>query len=104
MNECRLRIILIRLWYRTAPAERGSGEIGSRRRRAGCGYLAALRLFPGEVQAVGHPGQIGQRGRLHLSHDLAAVDFYRDLADADLVGDLLVETTGCDQRHHLTLA
>src|SRR5437764_11695903 len=30
--------------------------------------------------------------------------FYRDLADTDLVGDLLVETAGCDQGHHLTLA
>src|SRR5271154_960916 len=105
MNDCRLRINLIKLWYRTALEERGSGRNRqSRRRRAGCGYLTALRLFPGEVQPVGHPGQIGQRSRLHLSHDLATMDFYGDFADADLIGDLLVETASRHQGHHLTLA
>ena len=29
MNDCRLRIILIRLWYRTALEERSPAEIGS---------------------------------------------------------------------------
>ena len=29
MNECRFRIIPIRLWFRTALEERGSAEIGS---------------------------------------------------------------------------
>src|ERR1700730_2617674 len=104
MNDCRLRINLIKLWYRNRA---GRARLGRYRqawwRRAGCGCLA-LRFCPGEVQAVGHPGQIRQRSRLHLSHHLAAMDFYRDFADADLVGDLLVETAGCDQGHYLTLA
>jgi hypothetical protein len=29
MNDCRLRVNLIKLWYRTALEERGSAEIGS---------------------------------------------------------------------------
>ena len=31
------------------------------------------------------------------------MDFYSDLADADVVGDLLVESAGHHQGHHLTL-
>src|SRR6516162_67102 len=66
--------------------------------------LTALRLFHREVQFVGHPGQVRQRSRLHLSHDLAAMDFYGDLADADIEGDLLVETAGHHQGHDFALA
>src|SRR5437868_1992123 len=66
--------------------------------------LTALRLFRREVQLVGHPGQVRQRSGLHLSHHLAAMDLYSDLADADRVRDLLVEATGHHQGHHLTLA
>src|SRR5262249_22271362 len=51
----------------------------------------------------GHPGQIRQRNGLHLSHDLSAMDFYGDLADADVIGDLLVEAASGHQGHHLTL-
>src|SRR5262249_2442368 len=32
------------------------------------------------------------------------MDFYGDLADADVIRDLLVEATGHHQGHHLTLA
>jgi hypothetical protein len=32
------------------------------------------------------------------------MDFYGNLADADLVGDLFAETASHYQRHHLTLA
>lgn len=66
--------------------------------------LTALRAVCREIQLVGHPGQVRQRSRLHLSHDLAAMDFYGDLADADVVGDLLVEAAGHHQGHHLPLA
>src|SRR6266481_4995751 len=66
--------------------------------------LTARRLFRCEVQLVGHPGQLRQGSRLHLSHDLAAMHFYSDLADADVEGDLLVEAASHHQRHHLTLA
>src|SRR6202035_3180440 len=66
--------------------------------------LAALRCFRREVQLVDHPRQVRQRSGLHLSHDLAAVDFYSDLADADVVGDLFVKAAGHHQGHYLTLA
>src|SRR5207253_6960971 len=66
--------------------------------------LTALRHSRREVQLVGHPGQVRQRSSLHLSHDLAAMDFYGDLADADVVGDLLVKAASHHQGHHLALA
>src|SRR5215831_2076311 len=44
-----------------------------------------------------------QRSRIHLSHDLATSCFYSDLADAEVVGDLLVEAAGYHQSHHLAL-
>jgi hypothetical protein len=43
-----------------------------------------------KVQLVGHPGQVRQRSGFHLSHDLAAMDFTSDLADADLVAICLL--------------
>ena len=66
--------------------------------------LAALQLPVGKVQPVRHAGQIGQRGRLHLAYDVAAMDFDGDLADAHVGGNLLVEATGHDMRHDLALA
>src|SRR5215467_3965065 len=66
--------------------------------------LTALGLFPREVQLVGHPGQVRQRSCFHLSHDLAAMHFHSDFADADVVGDLLVEATNHHQGHYLALA
>ena len=40
---------------------------------------------------------------MHLSHHLAAVNLYSDLADAKVSGDLLVEATRYDHGHHLAL-
>src|SRR5690242_17465693 len=70
------------------------GSPPARLGRSDWNYLSAARFFPGEFQPVCHSGQIGQRSRLHLSHDVAPVDFHRDFADPDLVGDLLVEAAG----------
>src|SRR5262252_852670 len=66
--------------------------------------LTALGLFPREVQLVSHAGQVRQRRCFHLSHDLATMHFYGDFADADVVGDLLVEATNHHQCHYLSLA
>jgi hypothetical protein len=53
--------------------------------------LTDLRPVRRKVQLVSHPGQVRQRRHLHLPDDLTAVDFYSNLADADVVRDLLVE-------------
>jgi hypothetical protein len=45
--------------------------------------LTALRLFRREVQLARHAGQLRQRSRVYLSHDLATMDFYSDLAAAN---------------------
>jgi hypothetical protein len=61
----------------STPDER---EGGIRHLHAG---LTALRLFRREVQLARHAGQLRQRSRIHLSHDLVAMDFYSDLAAAN---------------------
>jgi hypothetical protein len=50
--------------------------------------LTDLRPVRRKVQLVSRPGQVRQRRHLHLPDDLAAVDFYSNLADADVVRDL----------------
>jgi hypothetical protein len=66
--------------------------------------LTDLRPVRRKVQLVSHPGQVRQRRHLYLPDDLAAVDFYSNLADANVVRDLLVEAASHHQGHHLTLA
>jgi hypothetical protein len=36
---------------------------------------SGFETFAGEIQFVSHPGQIGQRSRPHLAHDLGTMDF-----------------------------
>src|SRR5271168_886325 len=106
MRGCRLRIIAITLWFRTAlnsfrweiaPGGRRLKEEPPKGRPDLYADLTALRFCRGEVQLVGHPGEVRQRSRVHLSHDLAAMDFYGDLADPDVVGNLLIEAARHDQ-------
>jgi len=48
--------------------------------------------------------KVSEGVRLHFAHHPAAMRFDRDLADAEFAGDLLVQETRYDQRHHLALA
>ena len=43
--------------------------------------LGALRLVAADSESVGDSRQLGQRPGSHFSHDVAAMDLYRDLAD-----------------------
>src|SRR5271163_590149 len=52
--------------------------------------LAALRCVAGNSQSVGDPRQIGERPSPHLSHHMAAMNLYGDLADAQFLGNQLV--------------
>src|SRR5450631_3375808 len=56
------------------------------------------------AQYRGHIYQLDERAGLHLSHHLAAVCFHRDLADAELATDLLIQLAGDYQIHDLSLA
>src|SRR5271170_6026251 len=58
--------------------------------------LRSFRLFRHELELVRHSGEIGQGRRLHFSHHLAAMDLHRDLADAEVAGNLLVEAAPRD--------
>src|SRR5580693_6436729 len=56
------------------------------------------------AQYRGHIDEVDERARLHLSHHLAAVCFHRDLADAELATDPLIQLAGDHQIHDLALA
>src|ERR1700736_2257639 len=57
-----------------------------------------------KTQLRRHIDEVGERGRFHLPHHAPAMRFHRDLADAELEADLLVEPAGNDQCHDLLLA
>jgi len=56
------------------------------------------------TQRIGHSHQVGQRFRLQLGHQVAAVDFDRHFAQADLVGNLFVQQPRGYQRENFALA
>ena len=68
------------------------------------GELGALRLVWCELEHIRHSTELGKRTGLHLSHQVGAMHLHRGFGDADIVGNLLVETTGRDLNHDLTLA
>ena len=59
----------------------------------------ALLTFETELSGKVH--QLGKGTRVHLSHHLASVCLYRDLADAELKTDLFVQQAANDQGHDL---
>src|SRR5688500_15333417 len=63
------------------------------------GSLRSALAEPGR-----HPDQLGQGARLHFPHHLTPMRLHRDLADAELAADLLVQPARDDQRHDLLLA
>ena len=55
-------------------------------------------------QALDGPDQLGHGADLHFLHHPAAVYFHRNLTDAQLGGDLLVELAADGKLKHLMLA
>ena len=51
-----------------------------------------------------HPDEIGQRCRLHLAHDLTAVDLDGFFGRAQFAGNLFVEKASDDEREDLAFA
>src|ERR1700761_3658594 len=99
------------------PLSRSAAGMNSRiTRRCGCdgrsaphvegivSRVSSRRDEQVEIDLIGHPHEVGKGTRIHLTHHPAAVDFYRDLADAEIAGDLLVETALDDLRHDLAFA
>ena len=66
--------------------------------------LNALRTFRNELEFIGHSAEFGKRAGLHLSHEAAAVYFYRRLSNADIAGNLFAQTTPADLSHDLLFA
>src|SRR5580704_8892283 len=57
-----------------------------------------------ETQVRGHSHQASQRVCLHLSHHLAPMRLHRDLGDAELAADLLIQLARDHERHDLPFA
>src|SRR5262245_57913719 len=57
-----------------------------------------------QVEDVRHPAELGDGTSLHLPHQVGAMHLHRRFGDADIVGDLLVQATGHDMEHDLSLA
>ena len=56
------------------------------------------------AEGIRHAHQFGQRFRGHFAHGVAAVKLYRDFADIELAGDLLIHQPGRDQSHYFSFA
>src|SRR5215472_1476357 len=63
-----------------------------------------LRLRSPHIEGVRHPAKLGKRTRLHLPHQVGAMHLHRGFGDADIVGNLLVQATGHNMEHDVTLA
>src|SRR4029077_510769 len=63
------------------------------------GMISRRRRREPELRA--HLHQIGERVGLHLSHHVASMCFHRDLTDAELATDLLIQPTRDHKRHDL---
>src|SRR5271165_7038458 len=82
-----------------APAPSSSSPDFTLRRRS----VALAGALYDKLELVGHSGQVGQRGGLHLSHDLTPVNLHGDFADSQFARNLLVKPTGDNLGHHLPL-
>ena len=51
-----------------------------------------------------HPYEFGQASRMHLVHEIRAIDLYRARADAEVEGNLLVGLAGHEPAQHVALA
>src|SRR5215475_11115569 len=68
------------------------------------GSSGARRLMWHQIEDVRHPAELGKGTSLHLPHQVGAMHLHRRFGDADIVGNLLVQATGRDLNHDLTLA
>src|SRR5688500_12486119 len=72
---------------------------------SGVPYHGLGSLFAGfGRQHLPGPDQCAQGAGLHLPHDVAAMQLHRDLAYAEIEGDLLVEAPTRHLAQHLALA
>jgi hypothetical protein len=106
------------LWFRLLPECRPGGlsrcgggvlEQGSPRYDRHLSNVAFigfwwLRLSGRNAKFIGHPHKIDHRPCSHLSHDLAAMDFHRHLAQVEFVRNLLVLAAGGNKRKDLSFA
>src|SRR5262249_6636064 len=88
-----------RRWRRTSTPAKPCREY----RAASPGPQLSFGLPCRGLDSAAHPDQLGERARLHLPHDSAAMDLDGDLPRSELGGDLLVEHPRDDEGHDLAL-
>src|SRR6266568_5453409 len=57
----------------------------------------------GGSKLFSHPNEIGERFCAHLLHDVRAMKFDRALGGGEFAGDLFVQQSGGNERHHFAL-
>jgi hypothetical protein len=72
-------------------------KLNTETRQRGISRLANTR-------ALGDAHQFGERLRLHFFHDARAMNFYGLFHGSKLEGNLFIQQTSDDQRHHFALA
>src|SRR5580658_3496193 len=77
--------------------------------RAWCRGIAKpkLRFSRGlapNTKLIRHSHEIGERARLHLSHQVYSMDLDRDLADAEIRRDAFIAHPRAHERHDLPLS
>ena len=65
--------------------------------------ILALRLLLPFLESIRHSAQFGKRTSIHLAHQIRAMNFHGGFRNANIVSDLLVQTTGSDLEHNLPL-
>ena len=74
------------------------------RKRLPLAGLGALRPLWCQIEHIRHSAELGKGTSVHLAHQVGAMHLHRGFGDADIVGNLLVQATGRDLNHDLTLA
>lgn len=70
----------------------------------GCHWLGYCIFARGRRDRFPGTDQFADAGRPHLPHQVAAVQLHRDIADAEVEGDLLVALAACQLARDLALA
>src|SRR5262245_58886242 len=57
-----------------------------------------------EIEDIRHSAEFGKGVSFHLAHQVDAMHLHRGFSDANIMGNLLVQASGHDMEHDLTLA
>src|SRR5262245_14995162 len=106
-RKCRSRVASARdqPWSCACPVQSRTPLRDLRRRFRWIERHTLSSRHPGlTIQARGHGDELGEGAGLHLAHHLAAMRLHRDLGNAELAANLLVQPARDHEAHDLALA